>query len=93
MDANKEAEILQALKSSPKIKNDNLRKGDKVKIDIEKYRYQKDAGSITEIFWKFLEDNKDTIFTIFPRNKNNVLWGIEEDTRWSLYADFLIKIS
>jgi hypothetical protein len=75
-----------------KIKNNQLKKGDKVKIDIEKYRWQKDAGSITDTFWKFLEDNKDTTFTIFPRNKNGILWGVEEDTRWSLYCDYLIKV-
>jgi len=69
-----------------------LKEGDKVKIDIEKYRWQRDANTLTDIFWKFLEDNKDTVFTLISRNKLNVLWGIEEDSRWLLYNDYLIKV-
>jgi len=74
-----------------KMTND-LKAGDKVKIDIEKYRWQKDAGSITEVFWKFMEDNKDKVFHIVKHNKMNVLWGIQEDPRWLFYGDFLIKV-
>jgi hypothetical protein len=69
-----------------------LKEGDKVKIDIEKYRWQREQGSLTDAFWQFLEDNKETIFTLFARNKYGIIWGIEEDTRWSLYGDFLIKV-
>jgi len=101
MISNSENEILDAIHFPPKkinvgkysveIKN-KLQEGNKVKIDIEKYRPQKDSGSITDTFWKFLEDNKDTVFTIFARNKYGIMWGIEEDARWSLYSDFLIKV-
>jgi hypothetical protein len=72
--------------------SNKLKQGDKVKIDVEKYRWQKDANTLTDTFWKFLEDNRDTVFTIFPRNKNGVMWGLEEDTRWSMFVDYLIKI-
>ena len=70
-----------------------LNPGDKVKIDIEKYRWQKD--SLTEVFWKFMEDNKDRIFTLVEHRKNsdNVLWEIKEDPRWLLYNDYLNKVN
>ena len=91
MDIDKTTKILQALKSPPQMKN-KLHEGDKVKIDIEQYRPQKDSKSITEVFWKFMEDNKDTVFTLVKHNKLNVLWGIKEDPRWLLYGDFLIRV-
>jgi len=69
-----------------------LSPGDKVKIDVEKYRWQRE--SLTDVFWKFMEDNKDTVFTLVEHMKNskNVLWGIKEDPRWLLYNDYLIKV-
>ena len=92
MSTNSKNEILDSIHFPPlKIKN-NLKAGDKIKIDIEKYRWQREQGSLTDTFWQFLEDNKETIFTLFARNKYGIIWGIEEDTRWSLYGDFLIKV-
>lgn len=80
-----------ANKYTIKIKN-KLLPGDKVKINIAKYEWQKD--SLTDVFWKFLEDNKNTIFTLVEHRKGteNVLWEIEEDPRWLLYADYLTKV-
>lgn len=67
-----------------------LKAGDKVKIDIEKYQWKK--GSYTPFFLQWLEDNKDTIFTLVVHKKNSVMWGLEEDSRWLIYNDDLIKI-
>lgn len=91
MSTDYENEILDAIHFPPKITN-VLKEGDKVKIDIEKYRWQKNAGSITDIFWDFLEKNQNTIFTLVAHNKWGVMWGLEEDSRWLLYADYLIKV-
>jgi hypothetical protein len=70
--------------------NTKLKTGDKVKINIDKYLRQKD--SLTETFWKFLEDNKNNILTIKEHGKWNVLWEIEEDPRWLLFGEYLVKI-
>ena len=86
-----ENEILDAIHFPPKIKNDKLKAGDKVRINIEAMRWQKD--SYTPEFWEWLENNQDTIFTLIAHNKYGILWGIEEDKRWLLYADYLIKVT
>ena len=46
------------------------------------------------LYNSFLEDNKNTIFTLVEHRKGteNVLWEIEEDPRWLLYADYLTKV-
>lgn len=67
-----------------------FKEGDKVKIDVEKYGWQK--GTLTDTFWQFLEDNKNTIFTLVRHNRWDVLWGIQEDPRWLIYHDYLIKV-
>jgi hypothetical protein len=67
-----------------------LKEGDKVKIDIEKFQWKKD--SYTPIFLQWLEDNRDTIFTVMKRGKNDIMWAIEEDSKWLLYCDDLIKV-
>jgi hypothetical protein len=92
MSTNYENEILDAIHFPPLRIQNKLKAGDKVKIDIEKYRPQKESGSITDVFWKFLENNKDSIFTLVAHNKWGIMWGIEEDSRWLLYYDFLTKV-
>lgn len=66
-----------------------LNSGDKVKIDIEKYLWQKDT--LTEEFWNFIESNKDKELTIKSHGKWNILWEIEEDHRWLLFGEYLVK--
>lgn len=68
-----------------------LKAGDKVKIDVEKYQWKK--ASYTPEFLQWLEDNKDTVFTLVVHSKGKVLWGLKEEPRWLIYNDDLIKIS
>jgi hypothetical protein len=42
---------------------------------------------------QWLEDNKDTVFTLVTHLKGKVMWGLEEDPRWLIYNDDLIKVS
>lgn len=67
-----------------------LKAGDKVKIDVDKYQWKK--GSYTPEFLQWLEDNRNTIFTLVPHLKGKVMWGLEEDPRWLIYNDDLIKV-
>lgn len=64
--------------------------GDKAKINVDNYANKRDI--FTMKFLKFLDENRDTIFTIKRYKVNTSFWKIEEAPMWIIHEDNLIKI-
>jgi hypothetical protein len=62
--------------------------GDKVKINIESYDWQR--NTLTEIFKNFIDNNKDTVFTIKGMSSLKYLCELKEDDRWRIPINYLI---
>lgn len=64
--------------------------GDKVKINVDNYANKKDI--YTTKFLKFIDKNRDTIFTIKRYKVNTSFWVLEEDPMWIIHEDNLIIV-
>jgi len=62
----------------------------KVKLNIKKIF--KDKNKRNPLFVKFIENNKDTIFTAITDNKTKSLYTFKENDTWLFYEDDLIEI-
>ena len=72
--------------------------GTKVKLDLKKIQGHPDYMRLTENYRKFVEGNKDTIFTVeydkFRENPSTLVCLKEDPTpiKWLFWTGFLIKI-
>lgn len=64
--------------------------GDKVKINVDKYANKKDI--YTTKFLKFIEENRDTVFTIKRYKSNTSFWLLEEEPIWIIHEDNLVIV-
>jgi hypothetical protein len=64
--------------------------GDKVKINVDNYANKKDI--YTTKFLKFIDENRDTVFTVKRYKTNSSFWVLEEEPMWIIHEDNLIII-
>jgi hypothetical protein len=64
--------------------------GDKVKINVDNYANKKDI--YTTKFLKFIDENRDTVFTIKRYKSNTSFWVLEEEPMWIIHEDNLIIV-
>jgi hypothetical protein len=64
--------------------------GDKVKINVDKYANKNDI--YTTKFLKFIDENRDTVFTVKRYKTNSSFWVLEEEPMWIIHEDNLIIV-
>lgn len=88
-------EILRLLKRI----NNMLKPGDRVRIDIEKFRQDKNYNAYTDRYKRFMEQNKDNIYTVeFEegiKTPHPTLVQFAEDMsdpKWLFNVNHLVKV-
>lgn len=79
---------------------DAIKEGDKVTLNYKKITSYADYATKTEGYKTFVENNKDTVFTVkyddfYNKNGNNIIVTLAEDTTkpsWMWVIDDLIKV-
>ena len=64
--------------------------GDKVKINVDNYANKKDIYTTKSL--KFIDENRDTVFTIKRYKSNTSFWVLEEEPMWIIHEDNLIIV-
>lgn len=85
--------FFKMLSSSP----DDFKDGDKARINVERIQSHPDYEKMNPKYKKFLEDNKESVFTVILSKKgfNKSFVEFEEDTtepKWLWCSDDLIKV-
>ena len=62
--------------------------GDKVKIDVDAYTWNR--HTYNNIFLNFIDNNKETVFTIKSLSSYNILSELEEAGEWLFPTQYLI---
>ena len=87
------ADILYKM-SKTDIPQNDIVVGDKVRLNVGSILH--DSKSLTEKFKKWVEDNKDTVFTAEQHKEGNaIMFTLEEDTseiKWVFWYGHLIRV-
>jgi len=68
----------------------NFKPGDKVKINLNAFEWQK--KELAPNFLEWINQNADTVFTLKAHKENSVLWEFEENDTWLFYFGNLTKV-
>ena len=77
-------------KMKTSFKQEDFHEGDKVKLNLKNFDWE--LKTLSSPFVEFLNNNKDTVFTLVKHGSGNILWALEEDPRWTVFWAKLIKV-
>lgn len=70
-----------------------IKDGDKVKLNIKSIKSHPDYFSLSDEYKNFIDENKDTIFTVNSENNRlKSIVGLVEEPCWLFWVGDLIKI-
>lgn len=68
-----------------------IKEGDKVRLNVEKIKLRKDYPRMQKRYQKFVDDNKDTVFTVHYEKENSDCVTFVEDNTWLFWNGDLKK--
>ena len=70
-----------------------IKEYDKVRLNVEKIKSRKDYPRMQKEYQKFIDENKDTVFTVhYEKEKSNCVTFVEDNT-WLFWIGDLRKVN